>query len=123
MIKLKHFMDPHENDDGERLWVEPMGLTKDLREWCKVDHVLPHLGPPQELWDWFEDHPDGYEFFRGKYHEHLDKGPYRRALIQLAKAGLSEDFTLLHQGEDEGHNTATALYEYLSELSAHITEE
>ena len=42
---------------------------------------------------------------------------------QLAKAGLSENFTLLHQGEDPEHNTATALYEYLTELSAHLSGE
>ena len=45
MIKIKHFMDAREEDDGERLWVEPTGLTKDLVEWCAVDHLLPHLGP------------------------------------------------------------------------------
>lgn len=123
MIKIKHFMEAREADDGERLWVEPIGLTRDLLEWCGVDHLLPHLGPPPELWNWFEEHPDGYEFFRAKYHDYLDQGPYRKPLWQLAKAGLNENFTLLHQGEDEEHNTATALYEYLAELSAHTTGE
>jgi uncharacterized protein YeaO (DUF488 family) len=123
MIKIKHFMDGREEDDGERLWVEPTGLTKDLIEWCAVDHLLPHLGPPGELANWFEEHPDGYEFFRGKYHEHLNQGPYRKALWQLAKAGLNENFTLLHQGDSPEENTATALYEYLSELSAHTAGE
>ncbi len=123
MIVIKHFMEAREEDDGERLWVEPVGLTKDLREWCSIDHVLTHLGPPMELWEWYEEHPDGYEYFRGKYHEFLDKGPYRKALIQLAKAGINENFTLAHQGDDPAHNTATALYEYLSELSARVSEE
>jgi uncharacterized protein YeaO (DUF488 family) len=123
MIKIKHFMDAREEDDGERLWVEPIGVTKDLSEWCAVDHQLIHLGPPRELWQWFEDHPDGYEFFRGKYHEHLNSRGLRQALWQLAKAGQSENFTLLHQGEDDGHNTATALYEYLTELSAYPSGE
>ena len=123
MIKIKHFMDAREEDDGERLWVEPIGVTKDLSEWCAVDHQLVHLGPPRELWQWFEDHPDGYEFFRGKYHEHLNSRGLRQALWQLAKAGQSENFTLLHQGEDDEHNTATALYEYLTELSAYPSGE
>lgn len=123
MIKFKHLMDASEEDDGQRLWVEPVGLTKDLREWCTVDHVLPHLGPPAEIWEWYAEHPDGYEHFRGVYHEHLDRGPYRKALIQLARAGINEDFTLVHQGDDPAHNTATALYEYLSELRAHVGEE
>jgi uncharacterized protein YeaO (DUF488 family) len=123
MIKIKHFMDAREDDDGQRLWVEPMSLTKDLQEWCSVDHLLPHLGPPMELWDWFEEHPDGYDYFRGKYHEHLNTGGLRRPLWQMAKAGLNENFTLLHQGEDASENTATALYEYLTELSAHLSGE
>jgi hypothetical protein len=33
MIKVKHFLLKVESDDGQRLWVEPFGLTKDLREW------------------------------------------------------------------------------------------
>jgi uncharacterized protein YeaO (DUF488 family) len=123
MIKIKHLMDAREDDDGERLWVEPIGLTKDLTEWCAVDHVLPHLGPPKDLWEWFDEHLDGYEYFRGRYHEHLTNGGFRKALWQLAKAGQSENFTLLHQGELAEQNTATALYEYLSELSAHLSGE
>ena len=30
MIKIKHFMETREDDDGDRLWVESVGLTKDL---------------------------------------------------------------------------------------------
>jgi uncharacterized protein YeaO (DUF488 family) len=123
MIKIKHFMEAKEADDGERLWVEPIKLTKDLIEWCAVDHVLVHLGPPMELCEWFEEHPDGYDYFRGNYHEFLTKNGLRKPLWQLAKAGLNENFTLLHQGDDAEHNTATALYEYLNELSAHLSGE
>lgn len=123
MINIKHFMDAKDQTDGDRLWIEPINLTKDLQEWCAVDHLLPHIGPPMELWEWFEEHPDGYEFFRGKYHEHLTKTGVRKALWQLAQAGRETNFTLLHQGDDSEHNTATALYEYLSELSVHPSGE
>jgi uncharacterized protein YeaO (DUF488 family) len=34
-----------------------------------------------------------------------------------------ENITLLHQGDDASHNTATALYEYLSELEAYLQPE
>lgn len=121
MIKIKHLMDAREDDDGARLWVEPIGLTKDLVEWCAVDHLLPHLGPPADLCHWFEEHPDGYDFFRGRYHEHLSQGGFRKALWQLAKTGQTENFTLLHQGDISDQNTATALYEYISELEAHLS--
>jgi uncharacterized protein YeaO (DUF488 family) len=123
MITIKHFLDPAEAGDGQRIWVEPIGLTRDLREWCAIDHVMSHLGAPMKLWEWFKEHPDGYEFFRGSYHETLNKGPYREALQQLACAGRSENFTLLHDGDDREHNTAAALHEFLSELQAYCPRE
>jgi uncharacterized protein YeaO (DUF488 family) len=123
MIKIKHLLDAVEPDDGQRISVEPVNLTRDLREWCEVDHVLCHLGPPAALRDWFEEHPDGYDYFRAEYHEALSKSDFKPALQQLACAGMRETFTLLHQGDDPGHNAATALHEFLSELEAYCTPE
>ena len=119
MIQVKHFMEPSEAGDGERLWVEPVGLTRDLQEWCAVDHVVDHVGPPMKLLRWFESHADedeAYETFRGRYHAWLDDSDFRPALVQLAAAGFEQDVTLLHAGDDPEQNTATALYEYLAEL-------
>ena len=123
MIRIKHLLERVEADDRDRLWVEPVGLTKDLQEWCAVQHVLPHLGPPMKVWQWFEQHPEGYDEFRARYHEHLGKSQYKKALEALASVALREDFTLLHQGDDPAHNTATALYEYLVELQAYVPPE
>lgn len=123
MIKIKHLMDAVEQDDGTRLWVEPIGLTKDLRQWCKVDHVLCHLGPPMGLWEWFDEHPDGYGYFRATYHDWLAQSRYKPALQELACAGLKQSFTLLYTGEDPAHNTATALYEFLSELGSYCPQD
>ncbi|MCS7032500.1 MAG: DUF488 family protein, partial [Phycisphaerae bacterium] len=95
MIRVKHFLDPVEGEDGHRLWVETIGLTRDLRALCSVHHVLSHLGPPMKLWLWLEQHPDGYEHFRSQYHQHLRNGPYRQTLAELATAALQEQFTLL----------------------------
>ena len=123
MIKIKHLMDPSERDDGERSWIEPVGLTTDLKDWCSVDHVLCHLGPPRALAEWFEEHPDGYEYFRARYHEALAAGPYKDALQQLACAALKRNFTFLHTGDDPTHNAGTALYEFLTELEAYCPRE
>jgi uncharacterized protein YeaO (DUF488 family) len=119
MIKAKHFMEPIEPDDGPRMWIEPFGLTKDLQAWCSVDYVLPHLGPPRNVWDWFEAHPDEYENFRGQYHEWLSISPFRPALQWLACDCPGGNFTLLHASEDPAHNCATALHEFISELEAY----
>jgi uncharacterized protein YeaO (DUF488 family) len=123
MIKVKHLLEAVEATDGQRLWVEPIGLTKDLKEWCQVDHILPHLGPPINAWKVLEEHPDAYDFFRAKYHEQLKKSPYRAALKGLAAASRNETFTLLHQSDDAEHNSAAALHEFLSELEAYIKPE
>ena len=123
VIKVKHFMDGVEGDDGTRIWVEPIGLTRDLQALCAVRLVLPHLGPPRELWDWFERQPIGYEFFRGRYHEHLAHSGMRPALQQLANMSAHENFTLLHQGIDAERNTATALYEFIRALTAYSPPE
>jgi uncharacterized protein YeaO (DUF488 family) len=123
MIKIKHFMDAIEKDDGRRIWVEPFGLTQDFRQWCSVDHLLCHVAPPRGLWDWYATHPTGYEYFRARYHEWLTNSPYRDALLQLTRAAMKESVTLLHQSEDPAHNSASALQEYLSELEAYCPPE
>lgn len=118
MIKVKHLMDALETDDGQRIWVEPFGLCLDLKEWCRIDHVLPHLGPSRKIWDTFEKHPDAWEYFRGEYHEQLRRSPYRAAMMSLARASKNENFTLIHSADDCNQNSAAALHEFLSDLEA-----
>lgn len=116
MIRVKHFMTEPSIDDGQRLWVETIGLTRDLQEMCDVHHVLTHLGPPMKLWLWYEAHPDGWDHFRAKYREHLARGPYVDALKELASAAMNEEFTFLHQNDDPHRNGAMALAEFITEL-------
>lgn len=122
MFNVKHFLEPVDEADGRRIWVEPIGLTKDLCEWQQVTQQLTPMAPPRELCQWFEEHPGEYDQFRGRYHDWLAAGPHLTALHQLAKAARRETITLLHQGDDPQHNSATALYEFLSELEAHIPD-
>ena len=123
MFKIKHFMDGVEADDGMRLWVEPFGLTRDLCDMCSIAHVVPAFGPPRDLWLWFDKHPDGYEYFRSRYHEHLDESDLKPLMEQLAAKAVIQNVTLLHQANDPELNTAMALYEYLSELQAYCPPE
>lgn len=90
-----------------------------------MDALLPAFGPPMPLWDWFQAHePSGaYDYFRGKYHEHLAQAPHGPALLELVRLGTREDITLLHHGSDPTHNTATALFEFLSKLAAYCPPE
>jgi uncharacterized protein YeaO (DUF488 family) len=116
MIKVKNIFDPVEPDDGQRIWIEPHGLTADLRQWCRVDHVLCHLGPAKRVAEWFEDHPDGYEHFRGSYHTTLSSSRYLPLLRQIACAAQRQHFTFLHDSDDPCQNAGVALHEFLSEL-------
>ena len=119
MIQVKHFMDPPENVDGIRIWVEPFNLVHELRELCKVEFCSAQMAPPMQLRRWFEVHPYEYEEFRGRYHEHLVNGPYAQHLHRFAIAATGpENVTLLHDEDDPDHNAATALAEFLSELTA-----
>lgn len=118
MFKVKHFLEAVEEDDGQRFWVEPIGLTRDLREMCRIDQVLDHVGPPKALWDWFETHPQGYEYFRGRYHAALENGPHKPVLEQIIQLAKQGNVTLCHQGDDPNQNSAAALHEFLSEMRA-----
>jgi uncharacterized protein YeaO (DUF488 family) len=123
MIKVKHFMDPIESTDGSRIWVEPIGVTRDLAHWCQITYILCHLAPPQHLCDWLEEHPDGYDFFQAQYHEWLNQSQFKPALQQFACKARHEQITLLHQSSDPQQNSATALAEFLSELEAHCSSD
>jgi uncharacterized protein YeaO (DUF488 family) len=115
MLKVKSLFDPVEHDDGARLWVESIGLTKDLIQWCNVDHLLCNAAPPRKLATWYERHPTAYDSFRGRYHQALLRSPYLSALEELAASATNENFTLLHSGDDPEFNTAAALAEFLLE--------
>ena len=89
-----------EEDRRKPTALDPAGEPdQGLAGWRFVDHLPPHLGPPTELWEWFEEHPDGYEFFRGKYHEYLNPADCDARFGRWPRAGLNENFTLLHQGD------------------------
>lgn len=123
MIKVKNVFEAVELDDGGRLWVESIGLTKDLREWCAVSAVLTAVGPPQKLANWFENHPEGYDEFRARYHEELANSRILPQLKELAKAARKENFTLLHHGDHPSENTASALHDFISELQAYAQSD
>lgn len=122
MIKVKHVLDRIEPDDGLRMWVEPIGLTKDLQQWCRVDHVLPQLGPPKNVSEQFE-RCHSYALFREGYHAFLCKSGYVPALERLAREGKRHNFTLLHASDDGEHNCATALRDFINGLEASRPQE
>ena len=118
MIKTKNIFDQIESDDGGRVWVESIGLTKDLQEWCEVAFVAPYIGPPKWLAEWFTDHPERYLSFRSLYHNWLSQGPFRAALEQLAIESRSANITLLHADDNPDQNASTALRDFIARLES-----
>src|SRR5687768_15384912 len=97
MIRTKQVTQAAATDDGPRVWVEPVGLCRDFREWCSVDVVVSDVAPPLVLWEWFQQSPaERYVGFRRAYKRYLRTGPMRRALEKLAAAGATSYLTLLY---------------------------
>lgn len=115
MIKVKSLFDRVEADDGVRLFVEPVGLTRDFVEWCNVHHVLSNVAPPRKLAQFLDGRPERYDMFRGQYHQWLGASKFVPALDELARASREENYTLLHTGDDAERNVAAALAEFLTE--------
>lgn len=123
MIQIKNLFDRAEPEDGIRLWIGAVNLTKDLAAWCKVDRWFREGAPSADLAAWFEEHPDGWEYFRGKHHEALARNGFAPVLRHLSRRALDETVTLLHAETDATQNAAVSLYEYLVELQAHCSDE
>lgn len=113
MIKVKSIFDPVEADDGVRIRVEPIGLTRDLQQWCDVDYVLSELGPPLWIWNQLRAHPDHYGSFNVVYESFLSQEPRRDGVARLAVLSTIRQITLLHEGDDPELNSATALCEFV----------
>jgi uncharacterized protein YeaO (DUF488 family) len=123
MINVKHLTDSIEPTDGSRIWVEPIGPTEDLIESRQITYTLCRVAPPQDLCDWLDLHPEGYDSFQVQYHEWLNKSHFKPALQRLAREARHEKITLLHQSSDPQRNSATALQEFLIELEAYSSPD
>lgn len=123
MIQIKNLFDAADESDGLRLWIGPIGLTKDLAVWCRVDRWLREGSPSPELAQWHEEHPDGWEYFRAKHHDSLAQGGHAPLLRELSRRAMRENITLLYEGSSQSQNAAVSLHEYLSELQLFCSDE
>lgn len=120
MLSVKHFTELGETADGPRVWVEPIGITRDLCEWCHIDVLATEFAPPAMLWEWLEERPGAarYLVFRRAYRDWLQMHCDADSLRTLAELAASRPITLLHQGGDPRFNTAGALRDLLEEMVA-----
>jgi uncharacterized protein YeaO (DUF488 family) len=111
MIKLKRVYDPVSRTDGARFLVErlwPRGVSKDR---VKVTAWLKDAGPSTELRKWFNHDPLKWDQFRTRYFRELDsRAESWQPILAAARRGT---VTLVYSSQDEAHNNAVALKEYL----------
>jgi uncharacterized protein YeaO (DUF488 family) len=111
MIKVKRAYDSVEAEDGirflvDRLW--PRGIAKDK---LKADAWLKDVAPSTELRKWFGHDPTRWSEFRRRYVSELKTNPNGwRPIVEAEKKGTA---TLLYGANDETHNNAVALHEFL----------
>ncbi len=110
-IHLKRIYDPPTPADGLRVFVDrlwPRGLKK---ENARLDAWIKDLAPSPELRKWFDHDPDKFEEFSRRYKKELAaKASHADELLSLA-AGRT--LTLLFAANDETHNHAVVLKQWL----------
>lgn len=113
-IKTKRIYLPTTPDDGfrvlvERLW--PKGLKKEeahIELWFKL------IAPTADLRKQLEQEPNKWLQFKEHYFKELD---VKKDLItHLLLDDQQKTLTLLHSSQDETHNSAIALKEYLESI-------
>ena len=111
MIKTKRAYDTVDGEDGirflvDRLW--PRGIGKDK---SKVDTWLKDVAPSTELRKWFGHDPTKWSEFSRRYFSELKTNPNGwRPIVEAEEKGA---VTLLYGANDQTHNNAVALREFL----------
>ena len=95
----------------DRLW--PRGISK---EDAKLDDWLKPVAPSDELRKWIHQDRSRWGEFRRKYLSELKE--HREILRPLAEKSRDEQITLVYSSNDEEHNNAVVLKQYLEMLGA-----
>lgn len=112
-LALRRVYAPPGPDDGHRLLVDrlwPRGLSKAR---AGVDEWLRDVAPSAELRRWFGHDPARWTEFKRRYGNELRAGPASAALARLRALADRGRVTLLYAAQDEVHNNARALLEFL----------
>lgn len=115
-IKLKRIYDEPADNDGRRVLVDriwPRGLSKDE---AQLDEWMKDIAPSDQLRQDFHDDELSWGEFRNAYLEELKQ--CRNELEELIELCKENKVTLLYSSEDEEHNNAVVLKDYLKMLEA-----
>ncbi len=110
-IKLKRVYDKPDENDGRRILVDrlwPRGLSKAE---AKIDEWLRDVAPSDQLRKWYSHDVAKWTEFKQRYFVELSaKEEIIRPLTETAGVNL---LTFVYAAQDEEHNNAVALKEYL----------
>lgn len=113
-IALKRSYDRPEKSDGYRILVDriwPRGVSK---EDLDVDEWLKEVAPSDGLRKSFHDGESSWSEFRKAYLEELKE--HRDDLRRVADLSKEKRVTLVFSAQDEEHNNAVVLKQYLGML-------
>jgi uncharacterized protein YeaO (DUF488 family) len=112
MLKIKRIYEPPEKSDGFRILVDrlwPRGVSKQR---AHLDLWMKDIAPSATLRKWFSHDEKRWKGFEAKYRKEL--GRRREFLVQLKQLEAEHGIvTLLYSTQDEEHNQAVALREFL----------
>jgi uncharacterized protein YeaO (DUF488 family) len=116
-IALKRAYEPPSEKDGRRILVDrvwPRGVGKDE---LRLDAWYRELAPSTQLRKWFGHDPERWSEFQKRYQAELKKTGLRERLQELAAMAKRGKVTLVYGAQDEEHNQAVVLRDYLKKLT------
>jgi uncharacterized protein YeaO (DUF488 family) len=113
MIAIKRAYDAPSRADGRRILVDrlwPRGITK---ENAHIEKWMRELGPSNELRQFFGHDPVRWQEFHRRYSAELKRPQAKALLAELEKVARDGTLTLVYSANDEEHNQAIVLKEFL----------
>ena len=111
MIKVMRVYERADITDGTRILVDrawPRGIRRNT---TNVDIWLKNIAPTDELRKWFSHDPKKWMAFKSKYFKELSDSKSIVDLLKIIRA--TDTVTLVYATQDEAHNGAVALHEFL----------
>ena len=111
-VRIKRVYEKSDKEDGKRILVDrlwPRGLTK---EKANIDLWLKDVAPSTALRKWFGHDPKKWKEFQKKYRQELRNNKEQIAILK--EQAKNTVVTLVYAAEDEVHNQAIVLKEWLS---------
>ena len=115
-LRIKHVLEPVEEEDGTRLLVERIWPRNLNRKNYPMTDWQPAVGPTFALQKEFAASPEKFDAFQAQYRAFLEKDPSAREFKTEIRTILRvENVTFLHASEDRSRNSASVLREWVLE--------